>query len=112
MEKRDLIKIWVAQVRGNFLILSVLLVAIGLACAALQMKKSGSGSFSVPNALLLVLGVVLAHASVNLLNEYSDYKTGIDASTRRTPFSGGSGMIQSGRTTPLAVSTAAWQTLF
>jgi 1,4-dihydroxy-2-naphthoate octaprenyltransferase len=31
---------------------------------------------------------------VNALNEYSDSRTGIDARTRRTPFSGGSGTLQ------------------
>jgi 1,4-dihydroxy-2-naphthoate octaprenyltransferase len=109
---RNFIATWGAQVRGNFLVLSVLLVAIGLSLAGLHMKKTGSGSFSVLEALVLVLGVVLTHVSVNLFNEYSDYQTGIDSNTQRTPFSGGSGMIQSGKTTPVAVSTAAWQTLF
>jgi 1,4-dihydroxy-2-naphthoate octaprenyltransferase len=47
---------------------------------------------------LLLAGVVLAHISVNLFNEYSDYKTGIDFNTHRSPFSGGSGMIVSGKT--------------
>jgi 1,4-dihydroxy-2-naphthoate polyprenyltransferase len=112
MEKREMIQSWVAQVRGNFLVLSVLLVAIGLALAGLQMKRGDIGPFSVLDALLVVLGVVITHVSVNLFNEYSDYKTGIDAKTQRTPFSGGSGMMLAGKTDPLAVSTAAWQTLF
>ncbi len=109
---RGFIKTWGAQIRGNFLVLSVLLVAIGLALSARHMQETGRGSFSWFDAILLVIGVVLTHVSVNLFNEYSDYQTGIDANTRRTPFSGGSGMIQSGETTPLAVSTAAWETLF
>ena len=46
--------------------------------------------------LLLVIGVVLAHVSVNLFNEISDYKSKIDENTVRTPFSGGSGMLQVG----------------
>ena len=109
---REFIKIWGAQIRSNFLILSILLAAIGLSLAALHMKKTGIGSFSLLDALLLVLGVVLAHTSVNLFNEYSDHVTGIDFNTQRTPFSGGTGLFQSGKTTPLAVSTAAWETLF
>jgi 1,4-dihydroxy-2-naphthoate octaprenyltransferase len=112
MGKRESIKIWALQIRSNFLLLAVLLVAIGLALAALQINKTGAGSFSVIDALLLVAGVVIAHASVNLFNEYSDHKTGIDNSTMKTPFSGGTGMIQSGKTTPVAVNTAAWLTLF
>jgi 1,4-dihydroxy-2-naphthoate octaprenyltransferase len=55
--------------------------------------------------------VVIAHASVNLFNEYSDSQTGIDNHTQKTPFSGGTGLIQAGVTTPVAVNTAAWQTL-
>jgi 1,4-dihydroxy-2-naphthoate octaprenyltransferase len=35
-----------------------------------------------------------AHVSVNVLNEYFDFKSGLDATTRRTPFSGGSGTLQ------------------
>ncbi|HPV43295.1 MAG TPA: prenyltransferase [Spirochaetota bacterium] len=112
MVSRELVKTWVLQIRSNFLLLAVFLCFIGLALAGLFIKKTGVGSFSVIDAIVLVLGVVIAHASVNLFNEYSDSQTGIDDNTRRTPFSGGTGLIQSGKTTPLAVSTAAWTTLF
>lgn len=45
-------------------------------------------------ALSLVLaGALLAHISVNTLNEYADFKSGLDATTRRTAFSGGSGAL-------------------
>lgn len=96
--------------RSNFLLLSVLLVGIGLSLAAWRM--SADDVFSFVRALLLVVGVVLTHISVNLFNEYSDYKTGIDFKTRRTPFSGGSGMMQAGKTNPRSVLTAAIATLF
>jgi 1,4-dihydroxy-2-naphthoate octaprenyltransferase len=56
-------------------------------------------------------GVVLAHAAVNLFNEISDYRTGIDDHTQRTPFSGGSGRLQARLTTPGAVWAAAVATL-
>jgi 1,4-dihydroxy-2-naphthoate polyprenyltransferase len=111
MEKRDKIKAWMGQIRSNFLLLSVMLVAVGTALAAVHMKRYGIGSFSVVDALLVTIGVIIAHASVNLFNEYSDSRTGIDNNTKRTPFSGGTGLIQSGATTPEAVITAAWQTL-
>lgn len=39
------------------------------------------------------LGAVCAHISVNALNEYDDFKSGLDFNTRRTPFSGGSGTL-------------------
>jgi 1,4-dihydroxy-2-naphthoate octaprenyltransferase len=110
-DHKNRIVIWAAQVRGNFLILSVLLVSIGLSLAASRIGKAGTGYFDILHALLLVIGVVLAHSSVNLFNEYSDYRTGIDEHTRRTPFSGGSGMLQAAMTSPRAVCGAAIGTL-
>jgi len=38
-------------------------------------------------------GAVAAHISVNALNEYDDCKSGLDYTTQRTPFSGGSGTL-------------------
>jgi 1,4-dihydroxy-2-naphthoate octaprenyltransferase len=35
----------------------------------------------------------MAHISVNMLNEYHDFKSGLDLITERTPFSGGSGSL-------------------
>ncbi|HDR89912.1 MAG TPA: prenyltransferase [Bacteroidetes bacterium] len=101
---------WMAQVRGPFLILAVLLVAIGLAFAY-QIPGPAEIEFNLWHALLLVTGVVSAHISVNLFNEYSDHKTRIDAHTKRTPFSGGSGMMQQGLTTPRQVLAVAVTTL-
>ena len=66
---------------------------------------------SIWHSLLLTAGVVLAHVSVNLFNEISDYKSKIDEHTARTPFSGGSGMLQAGRTTVGRVTLAAYLTL-
>jgi 1,4-dihydroxy-2-naphthoate octaprenyltransferase len=43
---------------------------------------------------LVLAGAVCAHGSVNALNEYSDFVTGVDSRTCRTPFSGGSGTLQ------------------
>lgn len=45
---------------------------------------------------LTLVGAILAHMSVNLLNDYHDFKSGIDKHTRRTPFNGGSGMLSEG----------------
>jgi 1,4-dihydroxy-2-naphthoate octaprenyltransferase len=42
---------------------------------------------------LIIIAAICAHASVNLLNEYSDFKSGLDLKTRKTPFSGGSGTL-------------------
>lgn len=42
---------------------------------------------------LIFLGALSAHISVNMLNEYEDFKSGLDFHTQRTPFSGGSGIL-------------------
>ncbi|UCG38638.1 MAG: prenyltransferase [bacterium] len=99
------IAVWAAQVRAPFLLLAVALVLIGGALAHDQ------GLFNSLRFVLCLVGTVLAHASVNLFNELSDHRTGIDHRTRRTPFSGGSGNLPSGATTPSAVRFASWATL-
>jgi 1,4-dihydroxy-2-naphthoate octaprenyltransferase len=43
---------------------------------------------------LALIGAICVHGAVNSLNEYSDFHTGIDVHTQRTPFSGGSGTLQ------------------
>jgi len=44
--------------------------------------------------VVTLVGAVLSHAAVNLLNEYQDNASGLDFKTNRTPFSGGSGALQ------------------
>jgi len=53
----------------------------------------------------------LLHASVNTLNDYSDFKTGIDLKVNRTPFSGGSGFLPANLLTPRAVLAIGLGTL-
>jgi 1,4-dihydroxy-2-naphthoate polyprenyltransferase len=103
-------KIWLAQIRANFLILSVFLVLIGLALSVKYPSFDGE-TFSFLSAVLLMIGVISAHISVNLFNEYSDYFTGIDFKTNRTPFSGGSGMMVGGKSKPKDVLIVAIITL-
>ncbi len=100
--------IWAKQFRAPFLLLAVVLVLIGLAFAA---KFSITESYNYFHAVLLMLGVIAAHSSVNLFNEYSDYNTKIDFNTHRNPFSGGSGMLTEGHTKPKSVLFAASLTL-
>lgn len=40
-----------------------------------------------------LLGALAAHVAVNTLNEYQDFRSGLDDLTERTPFSGGSGAL-------------------
>jgi 1,4-dihydroxy-2-naphthoate octaprenyltransferase len=73
--------------RAPFLALPVTLVASGAAAQA------WAGTFSWPRTLLALVGLVAMHVAVNALNEASDFESGIDLVTARTPFSGGSGAI-------------------
>ena len=98
-------KYWFHQIRGTFLILSVVLVLIGIGAAHHQ------GFHNWGHSVLLIIGVMLAHISVNLFNELSDYHTKIDESTVRTPFSGGSGLLQEGKTSTGNVKIVAYATL-
>jgi 1,4-dihydroxy-2-naphthoate octaprenyltransferase len=74
--------------RPPFLILGPVCVFLGYACARWRM-----GDVSGWNFILALMGAVAAHISVNALNKYSDFKSGLDFKTRRTPFSGGSGTL-------------------
>ncbi len=100
------LKIWAGQIRAPFLFLSVFLVLIGAAAAR------ADGHFRGLHLALCVLGVTLAHVAVNLFNEISDHKTGIDDHTDPTPFSGGSKTLQRGLLRPRQVAAAAWIALF
>lgn len=101
------LQIWLAQTRANFLLLAVFLVAAGLGFAALYQPQT----FNWWHAALIMIGAIVAHISVNLFNELSDFQTKIDFKTERTPFSGGSGMMVQGLTTPTQVRFAAYLTL-
>ncbi|MCX6239550.1 MAG: prenyltransferase [Bacteroidia bacterium] len=109
MQPPNKMVIWLNQVRANFLVLAALLVLIGIALSFKYLPNDQTIKWF--DITLVMIGSVLAHASVNLFNEYSDHLTGIDKNTKRTPFSGGSGMIHSGFTNPAAVLSAAITTL-
>lgn len=81
---------WLGVIRGRFLLLALACVALGVA-VALQ-TRALDGAF-LADALLVLLGALAAHAAVNALNEYGDYRSGLDLRTARTPFSGGSGTL-------------------
>jgi 1,4-dihydroxy-2-naphthoate polyprenyltransferase len=101
--------IWLKQTRANFLLLAVFLNAIGI---GLAYKYLPAGSdLNLVDIILIIMGTAASHVSVNLFNEYSDYKSGIDFHTKRTPFNGGSGMLTQGLTKPGAVLAAAIGTL-
>lgn len=81
------LKIWFLETRPQFLLLSVVLAFLGTCIAWYD------GYFHLGYALLAFFGLLLCHISVNVLNDYFDYRSGIDLEVRRTPFSGGSGIL-------------------
>ncbi len=90
-------KVWFLETRPQFLLLSVVLAFLGTTMA------SYDGSFRLFYALLAFIGLLLAHISVNVLNDYFDYRSGIDLEVQRTPFSGGSGVLPAAGMTPRQV---------
>ena len=109
MKNASKLTVWLKQTRANFLFLALFLNAIGI---GLAYKYIPAGiHLQLTDIVLIILGTVAAHVSVNLFNEYSDYRTGIDFHTNRTPFNGGSGMMVQGLTSPPAVLGAAIGTL-
>ncbi len=95
------IKAILGVIRAPFLALPATLIVAGAGAAAFR------GCWSWRNSLIALVGLAALHAAVNVLNEISDYKTGIDFHTSRTPFSGGSGTLPAGLMTPGAASVVA-----
>jgi len=77
-----------ASARVPFLLLTLVLVLLGIACAYPAIHEVVWGKVA-----MILLTAVSAHVSVNALNEYFDYRIGLDAVTDKTPFSGGSGAL-------------------
>ena len=76
------------SMRIPFLVLPPTCVGLGAASAL----YTGS-TINILHLALIFIGAILAHISVNALNEYDDFKTGLDFKTIQTPFSGGSKAI-------------------
>jgi 1,4-dihydroxy-2-naphthoate octaprenyltransferase len=88
------LRIWFRETRPGFLLLTPITFSVGLSAAFAE------GSFDTLRALLGFVGALLAHLSVNVINDYFDYRSGLDLRTRRTPFSGGSGILPEGLLKP------------
>jgi 1,4-dihydroxy-2-naphthoate octaprenyltransferase len=88
------LKAWFLATRPNFLLLPVVLAFLGTSLAWRD------GAIHPGYALLAFLGLLLCHISVNVLNNYFDYRSGIDLETKKTPFSGGSGILPGGLLNP------------
>jgi 1,4-dihydroxy-2-naphthoate octaprenyltransferase len=66
------------------------------ACVLLGIATAVASGAQPPwwEVVFVLVGAVCAHIGVNVFNEYQDFKSGLDATTKRTPFSGGSGTLQ------------------
>src|SRR6476659_8086697 len=95
------LSIWSRAIRVRFLLASIIAVVNGFAISIWK-----NSSFDPVYAILTVCGVVCLHTSVDLLNDYWDYKRGIDSATTRTKFSGGTGVLPENLLTPKAVYRA------
>lgn len=80
--------LWFRAIRIKFLLASVIAVSNGIAISYWK-----TGDIDLGYALLTYFGIMCLHISVDLLNDYSDFKRGIDTNTKRTRYSGGTGVI-------------------
>lgn len=78
----------IQSTRPPFLVLTPICVFLGASTVL-----ANQSSIDIFLAGLVLFSALLAHAGVNLLNEYLDFKSGLDLTTARTPFSGGSGAL-------------------
>ena len=92
---------WLRAIRIRFLLASVIAVSLGLSVTWWH-----SGAIDIFQAALTMAGVIALHASVDLLNDYWDFKRGIDTRTKRTGMSGGTGVLPEGLLKPKSVYNA------
>ena len=90
--------VWLRAIRIKFLLASIIAVSLGLSLA-----WSAGHSIDILHAFLTFAGVISLHASVDLLNDYWDFKRGIDTKTKRTKMSGGTGVLPEGLLKPKSV---------
>ena len=101
MESSLMISVWLRVIRVRFLLASIIAVSVGLA-----LHWSQNGSLDYFDVILTFAGVLALHASVDLLNDYWDFKRGIDTKTTRTKMSGGTGVLPEGLLKPSSVYRA------
>ena len=92
---------WFRVIRIRFLLASVVAVSVGLALSWWHGVQ-----IDIWYAIMTMAGVIALHSSVDLLNDYWDYKRGIDTQTQRTKMSGGTGVLPEGLLEPTHVYRA------
>jgi len=96
-----MLSVWLRVIRVRFLLASVIAVSLGLSLNWWQ-----NSSIDLLDAILIFAGVMALHASVDLLNDFWDFKRGIDTKTKRTKMSGGTGVLPEGLLKPSSVYRA------
>jgi 1,4-dihydroxy-2-naphthoate octaprenyltransferase len=94
---RNKTRLWLTEIRPKFLLGSVSLAFLGTSVAWWD------GFFSLRYAVLGFIGLILWHISIQVINDYFDYRSGVDLKTQRTPFSGGSGVLPAKLLNPTSV---------
>jgi len=96
-----MLSVWFRVIRVRFLLASVIAVSV-----ALSLNWWQNSSIDILDAVLTFAGVMALHASVDLLNDFWDFKRGIDTKTKRTKMSGGTGVLPEGLLKPSTVYRA------
>lgn len=94
------------SLRIPFLILTPISIFLGFCAAGANFSQ-----FNYLDSFLILICALLAHISVNTLNEYYDFKSGLDLITKKTPFSGGSGALVEKPQSAKAVKTIGFISL-
>ena len=92
------LKSWLEEARPQFLLASLVSVLVGVSLATYE-----GFPFKLFDFTLATTGALVAHIGIHAFNDYSDFNTGIDLKVHRTPFSGGSGVLPSGKLEPIHV---------
>lgn len=95
--------VWLRIIRIKFLLASIIAITNGILYSYLTYNI-----FNIIDALLTYVGVIFLHASVDIFNDYWDYKRGIDTTTKRTKFSGGTGVLPEKKLEPNIVYKAGF----
>ncbi len=92
---------YIGATRPGFLAASLVPALLGLSTAHYD-----GVPLNIVTAVLTMVGAVIAHAGVNVLNDYYDALNGTDAinTERLYPFTGGSRFIQNGVFTPAQIA--------
>ncbi len=86
------------ETRPQFLLLTPMCYLVGLGTASYVL--GGLRRLDTEYAILAFLGALFSHVAVNVLNDYFDFRSGLDLKTLKTPFSGGSGILPQGLMNP------------